>query len=51
MLEEMRQEINLKLDHYLPEADGRLAHIYDAMRYSVLAGGKRIRPILLLFSI
>lgn len=50
MLEEMRQEINLKLDHYLPEADGRLAHIYDAMRYSVLAGGKRIRPILLLLA-
>ena len=46
----MIQDVNLKLDYYLPKAEGRLAHIYDAMRYSVLAGGKRIRPILLLLA-
>ena len=50
MIEEMIKDVNLKLDYYLPKADGRLAHIYDAMRYSVLAGGKRIRPILLLLA-
>jgi len=49
-LSQMAADINLKLDDYLPKAEGRLTHIYDAMRYSVLAGGKRIRPILLLLA-
>jgi geranylgeranyl diphosphate synthase type II len=29
-------------------ADGRAAHLVEAMRYSLLAGGKRIRPVLAL---
>ncbi len=49
-LDQMAADINSKLEDYLPEVEGRLAHIYDAMRYSVLAGGKRIRPILLLLA-
>lgn len=50
VLQEMAKDINLHLERYLPKAEGRLSHIYDAMRYSTLAGGKRIRPILLLLS-
>jgi geranylgeranyl diphosphate synthase, type II len=34
------------LDHLLPAANQRPASIHQAMRHSVFAGGKRIRPIL-----
>ncbi len=47
-LEKNRRIIDKQLDKYLPK---RVAHpriIHEAMRYSVLNGGKRIRPILLL---
>lgn len=50
IIAEMGKEITHKLDLYLPEAEGRLHHIYEAVRYSVLSGGKRIRPILLLLA-
>jgi len=33
---------------YLPEADGYGARVMDAMNYSFLAGGKRIRPMLMI---
>ncbi|PLY06002.1 MAG: polyprenyl synthetase [Desulfuromonas sp.] len=36
------------LDRYLPADDTLPAALHKAMRYSVFAGGKRIRPILLL---
>ena len=35
-----------KLDQVLPAADASPARLHEAMRYSVLNGGKRIRPIL-----
>ena len=34
------------LQRYLPEAPGN--SVYEAMRYSVFAGGKRLRPVLVL---
>ena len=34
------------LDHHLPAAEVAPARLHEAMRYSVLGGGKRIRPIL-----
>ncbi len=34
------------LDHWLPEADVQPTHLHEAMRYSVLGEGKRIRPVL-----
>jgi len=40
-----RQEVETCLASLLPE-DGPLAAHYEAMRYSLLAGGKRVRPIL-----
>jgi geranylgeranyl diphosphate synthase type II len=36
------------LDRYLPKAKTRPATIHEAMRYSLFAGGKRLRPILCL---
>jgi geranylgeranyl diphosphate synthase type II len=36
------------LDRYLPLADELPISLHKAMRYSVFAGGKRVRPILLL---
>lgn len=47
LLDSMAEEISAKLDQNIPKTEGRLFHIYDAMRYSSLSGGKRIRPILL----
>ncbi|MDX1582496.1 MAG: polyprenyl synthetase family protein, partial [Thermoanaerobaculia bacterium] len=41
-----RERIDLALDRHLPPPDTPPAVIHDAMRYSVLAGGKRIRPLL-----
>ncbi len=34
------------LAHWLPPADTQPARLHDAMRYAVLGGGKRIRPLL-----
>lgn len=34
------------LDHYLPAADVQPGPLHDAMRYAVLGGGKRVRPLL-----
>ena len=36
------------LDKYLAEKDNPQNIIYKAMRYSVFAGGKRLRPILMM---
>ncbi len=35
-------------DRYIPEAKGEFHNHIEAMRYSLLAGGKRVRPILCL---
>jgi geranylgeranyl diphosphate synthase type II len=40
--------INDALDSYLPPADLKPTTLHQSMRYSVLAGGKRLRPILTL---
>lgn len=50
VLKQMAADINSQLDILLPKPEGRLAHIYESIRYSVFAGGKRIRPILLLMA-
>jgi geranylgeranyl diphosphate synthase, type II len=44
--EEDRQAVDAELDRLLPSADARPASIHQALRYSVFAGGKRVRPIL-----
>jgi geranylgeranyl diphosphate synthase type II len=46
--EEDRLTVDASLDRLLPSETTPPASIHQAMRYSVLAGGKRIRPILCL---
>lgn len=47
-LKERQERIDRALDACLPGEDLLPAHLHRAMRYSVFAGGKRLRPILLL---
>src|SRR5260370_2511250 len=47
-LEEGRLTVDAALERLLPAATEQPASIHTAMRYSVFAGGKRIRPILCL---
>ncbi|MGB4780419.1 polyprenyl synthetase family protein [Candidatus Methylomirabilis sp.] len=47
-LEERRLLIDEALDRYLPGAGDSPKEIHEAVRYSVFAGGKRLRPILIL---
>jgi geranylgeranyl pyrophosphate synthase len=47
-LESTRAEIDRAIDRYLPTPPGCPAVISEAMRYSVFAGGKRLRPALTL---
>jgi geranylgeranyl diphosphate synthase type II len=41
-------DVNRALDRFLPSANARPATIHKAMRYSLFAGGKRMRPALCL---
>ena len=47
-LKERRQMVDLALDRFLPGEDTPPPSVHRAMRYSVLAGGKRLRPILVI---
>jgi geranylgeranyl diphosphate synthase type II len=47
-LKERRQFIDGLLDRYLPSEEAEPKSLHVAMRYSVMAGGKRLRPILAL---
>src|SRR5512141_1530806 len=49
-LESCRAEIDAALDAALPRPPDCPAVVADAMRYSVTAGGKRLRPVLCLAS-
>jgi geranylgeranyl diphosphate synthase type II len=47
-LAESTASVNAALNHFLPPAPTKPATIHKAMRYSLDAGGKRMRPALLL---
>ncbi len=47
-LEQYRQRVERGLDELVPAATTRPARLHAAMRYSLQAGGKRLRPILVL---
>ncbi len=47
-MDSRRLKVEAAIDKYLPPADTRPTVIHQAMRYSMEAGGKRIRPMLLL---
>jgi geranylgeranyl diphosphate synthase type II len=49
-LGEQKQQVDSLLDKLLPGEFDFPAQIHEAMRYSVFAGGKRLRPILVLES-
>jgi geranylgeranyl diphosphate synthase type II len=42
--EENQKAVDAALEKFLPPADAQPAVIHQAMRYSVFAGGKRVRP-------
>ena len=46
--EEKIIEVNKSLDKYIEEKEAPQATIYKAMKYSINAGGKRIRPVIML---
>lgn len=46
LLTEYQQRVNRALEDWLPAADLNPGILHQAMRYSVLGGGKRVRPIL-----
>lgn len=46
-LEERTKQINEQIESYLPEEKGHQKTIFEAMNYSVRAGGKRLRPMLM----
>lgn len=53
MKEKLKEQIALidaHLDEYLAPNDNPQKIIYEAMRYSVFAGGKRLRPVLMLMT-
>ena len=47
-LKERRRLVDEALDRVLPPEDARPPTVHRAMRYSVMAGGKRLRPILVI---
>jgi len=47
-LKERIRLVDTALDRYLPGVEIFPTRLHDAMRYSVFAGGKRIRPVLML---
>jgi len=47
-LEEWREWVEQALERYLPTGEDEPTTLHRAMRYSVFAGGKRVRPALLL---
>jgi farnesyl diphosphate synthase len=40
------ERVEAALEHYLPGAEIAPAKLHEAMRYAVLGGGKRVRPLL-----
>ncbi len=49
-LDSLRQAVDDRLDAWLPRADEAPARLHESMRYSVFAGGKRVRPILVILA-
>ncbi len=47
-LEQRRRQVDAALEKFLPKAKSSPVTLHEAMRYSMFAGGKRLRPILCL---
>lgn len=46
--ENYKELIEEHLTDFIPDIDHKSITLYDAMKYSLAAGGKRVRPVLLL---
>ena len=46
--DEYKDIINTHLMDFIPNIDNKSISLYEAMKYSLQAGGKRLRPVLLL---
>ena len=49
-VDELRARVNLRLDALVPAVPGRAQRVDQAVRYALLAPGKRIRPLLTLLA-
>lgn len=49
-LDECVEAVNKTISRLLPETDLPEAHLFEAMRYGVLSGGKRLRPFMVMQS-
>lgn len=49
-LKAVQQDVDHTLDHLLPSVETAPQRLHEAMRYSVFAGGKRLRPALCIAS-
>jgi geranylgeranyl diphosphate synthase type II len=47
-LSALKVHVNAAIDRFAPPASSRPARVHEAMRYSLEAGGKRLRPVLTL---
>ena len=47
-LKDIADRVEDALDHYLPDEERMPQSLHKAMRYSIFAGGKRIRPVLMI---
>lgn len=45
-IKQIAEQVDKALDSYLPSATFSPATLHEAMRYSIFAGGKRMRPVL-----
>lgn len=45
-ISEYRSRIDAALDRWLPNPEAKPSKLHEALRYSVLGGGKRVRPLL-----
>lgn len=48
LLKAQRADVDAALDRWLPPSEGQPGVVHEAMRYSVLAPGKRLRPAIVL---
>ncbi|MEK7205554.1 MAG: polyprenyl synthetase family protein, partial [candidate division NC10 bacterium] len=50
IMAERHQRVDAALEHWLLQPGDRPPKVHEAMRHSVFAGGKRLRPLLVLLA-
>ena len=46
--DDYKELVNQHLMDYIPNIDNKSLSLYESMKYSPMAGGKRLRPVMLL---